>query len=62
MKMVVEPTGCLGFAAARNLKDELKANISALLLVVAMSIFLNMQSFYLPNQTQCLSIISFKAL
>ncbi|CAA0264831.1 threo-3-hydroxy-L-aspartate ammonia-lyase [Acinetobacter baumannii] len=24
MKMVVEPTGCLGFAAARNLKDELK--------------------------------------
>ncbi len=24
MKIVVEPTGCLGFAAARNLKDELK--------------------------------------
>lgn len=24
MKMVVEPTGCLGFAAARNLKHELK--------------------------------------
>ncbi|MDC5328316.1 threo-3-hydroxy-L-aspartate ammonia-lyase [Acinetobacter baumannii] len=24
MKMVVEPTGCLGFAAARNLKDDLK--------------------------------------
>ncbi|MEX5770332.1 threo-3-hydroxy-L-aspartate ammonia-lyase [Acinetobacter baumannii] len=24
MKMVVEPTGCLAFAAARNLKDELK--------------------------------------
>jgi len=24
MKMVVEPTGCLGFAAARNLKDKLK--------------------------------------
>ncbi|EPO5124028.1 threo-3-hydroxy-L-aspartate ammonia-lyase [Acinetobacter baumannii] len=25
MKMVVEPTGCLGFAAARNLKHELKS-------------------------------------
>ena len=24
MKMIVEPTGCLGFAAARRLKDELK--------------------------------------
>jgi threonine dehydratase len=24
MKMVVEPTGCLGFAAAREMKDQLK--------------------------------------
>jgi len=24
MKMVVEPTGCLGFAAARKLKDQLQ--------------------------------------
>jgi len=24
MKMVVEPTGCLGFAAARAIKDQLK--------------------------------------
>jgi len=24
MKLVVEPTGCLGFAAARAMKDELK--------------------------------------
>jgi threonine dehydratase len=24
MKIVVEPTGCLGFAAAREMKDQLK--------------------------------------
>jgi threonine dehydratase len=24
MKIVVEPTGCLGFAAARRMKDELR--------------------------------------
>ena len=62
MKMVVEPTGCLGFAAARNLKDELKGKRIGIIISGGNVDISKYAEFYLLNQTQCLSIISFKAL
>ena len=49
MKIIVEPTGCLSLAAARQLGDKLKGKKLVLLSVVAMSILCNMVIFYHKN-------------